>query len=90
MKTYHYIVKGIVQGVFFRHTTKDAALKYNIRGTVKNLINGDVEAYAQGPEEDIAEFEGFLNTGPGMARVDQVIKKIIDSDETFEDFKVLY
>jgi acylphosphatase len=90
MKTYHYIVKGIVQGVFFRHNTKEAALKHNIKGTVKNLFNGDVEVYAQGPEEDIAEFEKFLNAGPRLSRVDQVIKKIVDSAEIFEDFKALY
>jgi acylphosphatase len=49
-----------------------------------------VEVYAQGQDEAVAEFEKFLNTGPMLSRVEQVIKKTVDSDETFEDFKVLY
>jgi acylphosphatase len=88
MKTYHYIIKGLVQGVFFRLNTKDAALDCDINGTVKNLNNGDVEVYAQGSEENIALFEGFLNSGPSLARVDKVIKEELALDETFSGFDV--
>ena len=90
MKTYHYIVKGLVQGVFFRLNTKDAAINHNINGTVKNLYNGDVEVYAQGAEENITQFEKFLDTGPSLSRVDEVIKEEIDSSETFSGFDVIY
>lgn len=90
MKTYHYIVKGLVQGVFFRLKTKDAAINYNIDGTVKNLYNGDVEVYAQGPAVNIEQFEKFLDTGPSLARVDEVIKEEIDLNETFSGFDVIY
>lgn len=90
MKTYHYIVKGIVQGVFFRQNTRQAAFKYQVKGNVKNLYNGDVEVYAQGAEENIVHFEEFLNTGPSMSRVDEVIKEVLDHDETFPGFDITY
>jgi acylphosphatase len=90
MKTYHYIVKGIVQGVFFRQNTKEAALKHDIKGTVKNLYNGDVEVYAQGADENIAEFEKFLDTGPILSRVDNVIKEELDVDDVFYGFYIAY
>ncbi len=88
MKTHHYIIKGIVQGVFFRQNTREAALKQDIKGTVKNLYNGDVEVYAQGAAENIAEFEKFLNTGPMLSRVDNVIKEELDLDEVFQGFYI--
>ena len=90
MKTYHYVVKGLVQGVFFRLNTKDAAINYNINGTVKNLHNGDVEVYAQGPEKNITRFEKFLDTGPSLARVDEVTREEIELDESFSGFDVIY
>ena len=80
----------MVQGVSFRHYTWKTALRCNVKGTVKNLFDGDVEAYAQGSEENIARFEEFLNTGPSMSRVDKVIKKELDYDETFADFDILF
>jgi acylphosphatase len=90
MKTYHYIVQGRVQGVAFRYYTLQAARDYNIRGTVKNLFNGDVEVYVQAEAEDIERFELFLHTGPPSARVTRVIKKEIDLNTAFHHFDVAY
>lgn len=47
MKRYHIIFKGTVQAVGFRYTLKMIADKYGAKGSVKNLDNGDVEAYLQ-------------------------------------------
>lgn len=90
MKIYHYIVKGRVQGVNFRYYTQKAAYGLQVRGTVKNLFNGDVEVYAQGSRESIEQFEKFLHQGPSFARVDQVIKDECDSDEMYVDFDIVY
>ncbi|MCK4762043.1 MAG: acylphosphatase [Candidatus Aminicenantes bacterium] len=90
MKTNRYIVKGIVQGVAFRHYTMKAAQDYKIKGTVKNLYNGDVEVYAQGADESIKLFEDFLKNGPRSARVDKVIKKVKEIDETYTDFDIIF
>jgi len=90
MKTVHYIVKGMVQGVFFRHHTRLTAQQLNICGTVKNLYNGDVEVLAQGEPAALEEFEIFLHQGPISARVDQVIRQEIEDDTVYSGFNVVY
>ncbi|MCX6581782.1 MAG: acylphosphatase [Candidatus Aminicenantes bacterium] len=90
MKTYHYIVKGRVQGVSFRHYTQGAAYRLGVTGTVKNLYNGDVEVYAQGEQEAIKEFEAFLNKGPAVARVRQVIREEFEDNHEYPDFEITF
>lgn len=90
MKTHHYIVKGHVQGVAFRHYTQRAAYEYGIRGTVKNLPNGDVEVYAQGEEEQLRNFETFLETGPRMANVTSVCHQEWDNHTLYAEFHIVY
>ena len=90
MKTYHYIVKGMVQGVAFRYYTSRYAQNFSIKGTVKNLFNGDVEIYAQGDPENIRRFEAFLHAGPPAANVDQVTKEELDSNEFFPGFEIIF
>ena len=88
MKTFHYIVKGRVQGVAFRHYTVIEAERFGICGTVKNLDNGDVEVYAQGEDAAIGRFEAFLRRGPYMSSVDEMIREEVDDARTFSYFDV--
>ena len=46
------IVRGLVQGVAFRHYTSLAAERHRVTGWVKNLPDGRVEVVAQGDETD--------------------------------------
>lgn len=52
----HAIVRGTVQGVGFRYTTRRLALEIGLKGTVQNLRDGTVEIYAQGTKSQIALF----------------------------------
>lgn len=90
MKTYQYVIKGRVQGVAFRYYTVRYAQNLSIKGTVKNLFNGDVEVYAQGEPENIKRFETFLHSGPPAAVVDGVIKDELDFSEVFPGFAIIY
>ncbi len=90
MKTYHYIVKGRVQGVAFRYYTVKTARKLGVSGNVKNLYNGDVEVYAQGEKEIIDQLETFLHQGPIAASVVQVVKEEFHSRQLFTGFDILY
>ena len=56
MKTVHLLIKGNVQGVFYRATAKKMAYKLKITGWIKNTPNGDVEALASGEEATIDKF----------------------------------
>ncbi|MGL5709768.1 MAG: acylphosphatase, partial [Cetobacterium sp.] len=69
MKTYHFIVKGRVQGVGYRITTQLNAQRIGVKGVVKNLSNGDVEVFAQGEENIIENFKKYLKIGSIMSKV---------------------
>jgi acylphosphatase len=49
----HVIVKGAVQGVGFRATTRKLALQLDLVGSARNLSDGSVEIYAQGKKETL-------------------------------------
>ncbi len=65
----HLIVSGRVQGVGFRFFTQEKARLSGITGYVKNLANNDVEIYAEGEEQNIANFFQQTKKGPSFSRV---------------------
>ncbi len=67
-----YIIRGRVQGVFFRKYTKEKAKELGLCGFVKNQADGAVYCCAKGTEKALAEFEQFLQSGSPMARVETV------------------
>lgn len=86
----HLLISGHVQGVGFRHYTRQNARELGIKGWVKNLGSGDVEAVLEGSEKDISKMMERLESGPRQARVEQV-REVEDSDkigESFEGFSV--
>ena len=64
------LVKGKVQGVFFRAHTREEALKLGIVGTVRNLPDGSVQIHAEGRPEAMEAFLAWCAIGPSHARVD--------------------
>ena len=72
MKAVCLKIHGIVQGVWFRAGTKEAAEKYRVSGWVRNTPDGCVEAFAQGPAEAVESLVRWCRRGPAGARVDQV------------------
>lgn len=78
----YYRIRGRVQGVFFRASTRQEALSRNLGGWVRNLPGGDVEAVACGHPADLQAFEAWLWEGPELARVDAVQVE----ERQYEDF----
>lgn len=74
------IVSGRVQGVFFRHHTMECARELGLRGYVRNLPDGTVEAVAAGDKEAVEKFIVFCNKGPDYARVDDVKVAELDTE----------
>jgi len=62
-------VSGLVQGVFFRASTRDRARQLGLTGRASNLPDGRVEVIAIGPEEGLAALRRWLRAGPPQARV---------------------
>jgi acylphosphatase len=72
MKHLDITVKGKVQGVFYRASTKAVADQLGVRGSIKNLPDGNVfiEAEADAPTMDM--FLDWCNEGPQDADVTSV------------------
>ena len=88
MPTIHIIIKGDVQGVFYRATAKKVADKLHLTGWVKNTSGGDVEATVTGGREQLNEFISWCRKGPEKAAVTDVI--VAEEKETaFTDFEVI-
>ena len=64
-----FIVRGRVQGVFFRDSTRRTAEALGLAGYAINLANGDVEVFACGDPAAIDRLAVWLETGPPNARV---------------------
>lgn len=90
IKRVEIIVYGIVQGVFFRATTRDVAAKLGLRGTVRNLHDGSVEIVAEGYEEDLIKLVSFAKKGPPSAKVYDLNIVWKDPQENLPYFKITY
>ena len=74
---HRFIVKGRVQGVFFRASARDIAVKIGLNGWVKNLNDGSVESLACGDAKQIEEYRRWLNQGPKFANVTTVEELVV-------------
>jgi acylphosphatase len=68
----HVVVKGRVQGVFFRAETRDRAQSLGLAGWVRNNPDGSVEAAFEGDRERIESLVAWCRKGPSLAQVDDV------------------
>ena len=66
-KRVHLVIYGKVQGVWYRASTKEQALKLRLTGWIRNLESGDVEAIFEGEESAIDEIITWCSTGPPLA-----------------------
>jgi acylphosphatase len=85
----HLFISGKVQGVYFRANTKREALKLGLKGFVRNLPDGRVEALFEGEEEALQKMIAWCHRGPSGARVEKVEVEWDDYRGEFEDFIIL-
>ena len=72
MKHLDITVKGKVQGVFYRVTTKAVADQLGVRGSIKNDPNGDVIIEAEADKSTLDLFLDWCHEGPENAKVTSV------------------
>jgi acylphosphatase len=82
-----FTIKGRVQGVFFRDSTRRVAHTLGITGYAINLDDGSVEVLACGERAAIDKLAAWLQEGPQMARVDEVRSCDIE-EERPSDFQI--
>lgn len=89
LKQLHLIVRGRVQGVYFRASTQREARRLGLGGWVKNRADGSVEILAEGEEVSIRELFGWAQKGPTAARVERVDTRWRSFTGEFSDFRIL-
>lgn len=65
-------IRGRVQGVGFRHWTETRAKELGLRGYVRNLTDGSVEALLIGDAYSVARMLTLCAEGPESAAVDEI------------------
>ncbi len=90
MEARRYLVSGRVQAVGFRYFTRRLAAEEGVKGWVRNLADGRVEAQAGGPPELLERFRQGLVRGPRGSRVDEVIEERLDSSPDWKDFDIVF
>jgi len=84
------VISGRVQGVCFRHYTRETALSQGVAGWVVNRSDGTVEALIQGGVQAVDQVIAWCRQGPPAARVDevQIVSEAFDPD--LSRFEVRY
>lgn len=84
----HVFVSGRVQRVGYRAATADTANLLKLKGWVRNLRNGRVEAVFEGDSTTVAEMLRWCHVGPPAAVVEQV-EVNYEAPERLPSFQVL-
>jgi len=87
MPTVHLIIKGKVQGVFYRASAKQVAREIGVTGWIKNTDEGDVEIVAAGTEEQLRKLVEWCKVGPTQAKVKEVVIDYLE-EKSFKDFEI--
>jgi acylphosphatase len=89
-KRVRVIVRGRVQGVFFRYSTREMANKLGVLGWVKNRWDGSVEAIFEGDRDRVEEMIEWCRKGPPGAHVRRVDSEWEEYLGEFDQFSIGY
>ena len=89
-KRVHLLIKGRVQGVYFRQTMMETAEKNNVLGWVQNLPDNQVESMLEGNNSNVDAVIEWAHFGPAGAVVDEL--KISEENYVgeFSKFEIRY
>ena len=90
MRRAEILVKGLVQGVFYRYNTKRKADDFLLTGNVRNLRDDRVEVICEGTEEDIGKLIEWCKHGPQGAVVEHVDVTWKEYTGEFKEFRIVY
>jgi acylphosphatase len=82
------IIRGHVQGVYYRASTVEEARALRLAGFARNLPDGSVEVVASGPKPDLERLIDYLHRGPDLARVIEVAVDWADRSEAPRPFGI--
>ncbi len=83
--TRHLAIAGLVQGVWYRESMREAAESLGVTGWVRNRPDGSVEAMVQGQERQVELLIEWCRRGPPLARVQGV--EVEEGEGDFDRFE---
>ena len=87
-KRLRVLISGRVQGVFFRASTREQADRLSLRGWVRNLPDGRVEALFEGSEAHLEEILGWCRRGPSGSLPEKVEARWEEGAGEYRDFRI--
>jgi len=87
--SYKVVVFGLVQGVSFRASMKDAAIRFGVEGWVRNRDDGAVEALVQGEDANVQRLLAWARVGPPGAEVISLDRQKLESCTPQRGFHVI-
>jgi acylphosphatase len=82
------LVRGKVQRVGFRYSAYREAARLGLTGWVRNTVEGDVEVWAEGPQEQLEVLLQWLRQGPPRARIDSVDTEVKIPTGAYDVFSI--
>ena len=83
-----FLIRGLVQGVGFRFFAQRSAATHQVKGYVRNLEDGRVEAFAQGPEKVVEAFKQDMTAGPRYSKVDEIEEIVLEPVGIYSTFRI--
>jgi len=84
------VIHGRVQGVAYRHHTRQRALELGVTGWVRNLPDGSVEGLFEGENRSVAALVEWCRGGPPAAQVNQLDLREKKYTGEFDSFSITY
>lgn len=89
-KRLHITIRGRVQGVFYRASTRDTATRFGLKGWVRNMPDGSVEAIFEGSQNSLENMLEWCRKGPPGAYVSEIKEKWDMYTGEFDGFEIRY
>lgn len=89
MKHWNITVRGQVQGVYYRATTKAVADQLGVKGFVLNQADGSVYIEAEGDDFALDSLLEFCEEGPDRAKVEDIQYTESAEIKGFKNFEVI-
>ena len=86
----HIVVRGKVQGVYFRQNAQRICNEYGVTGWVLNVDDCSVEAILEGDNNSVKDAISWFRVGPPDAHVEKIELSYDRYSGEFEDFKISY
>ena len=83
------VIRGRVQGVYFRASAREVARVQRLSGWIRNRLDGGVQAVVEGEEDAVQAFIAWCHVGPAGAYVTDVEATLEPYSGEFQGFRVV-